>query len=85
LRTGSTPSPKPSRSGDDRSDRLGAERARYKDEILEIGGLSIHDEEAFPEEIFPGDVLVMYGAYRTAGLDDDLAAPREVPPSPEPS
>ncbi len=24
--------------------------ARYKDEILEIGDLAIHDEEAFPEE-----------------------------------
>jgi len=59
--------------------------ARYKDKILEIGDLAIHDEEAFPEEIFPGDVLVMSGAYRTAGLDDDRAAPRDVPPSPEPS
>ena len=54
--------------------------ARYPDEILEIGDLTIHDKEAFPEEIFPGDVLVMSGAYRTAGLDDDTAAPREVPP-----
>ena len=26
--------------------------ARYKDEILEIGDLAIHDEEAFPEETF---------------------------------
>ena len=24
--------------------------ARYKDEILEVGDLAIHDEEAFPEE-----------------------------------
>jgi hypothetical protein len=66
------------------ADRLGAERFRYKDEILEICDLSIHDAEAFPEEIFPGDLLVMSGAYQTAGLDDDLAAPHDVPPSPEP-
>ena len=26
--------------------------ARYKDEILEIGDLAIHDEEAFPDETF---------------------------------
>ena len=26
--------------------------ARYKDEILEVGDLAIHDEEAFPEETF---------------------------------
>jgi hypothetical protein len=57
---------------------------RYKDELLEIGDLAIHDEEAFPEKICPGDVLVMDGAHRTR-LDDDLAAPRDVPPSPEPS
>ncbi len=24
--------------------------ARYKDEILEVGDLAIHDEEAFPED-----------------------------------
>ena len=24
--------------------------ARYKDEVLEVGDLAIHDEEAFPEE-----------------------------------
>ena len=25
---------------------------RYKDEILEVGDLAIHDEEAFPDETF---------------------------------
>jgi Amt family ammonium transporter len=32
---------------------------RYSDEILEIGDLAIHDEEAFPQEI---------GAFAMAGL-----------------
>ena len=26
--------------------------ARYRDEILEVGDLAIHDEEAFPDETF---------------------------------
>ena len=33
--------------------------ARYKDEILEIGDLAIHEEEAFPEETL---------AHRTGGF-----------------
>jgi Amt family ammonium transporter len=33
--------------------------ARYKDEILEIGDLAIHDEEAFPEETFAERVGAM--------------------------
>src|SRR6202020_3666974 len=39
---------------------------RYKDEILEIGDLAIHGEEAFPEETLatPSD-----GAFAMAGLD----------------
>jgi Amt family ammonium transporter len=37
--------------------------ARYKDEILEIGDLAIHDEEAFPEETLAERV----GAFAMAG------------------
>ncbi len=40
--------------------------ARYKDEILEIGDLAIHDEEAFPEEQFAERV----GAFAMAGIGE---------------
>ena len=33
--------------------------ARYKDEILEVGDLAIHGEEAFPEETFAERVGAM--------------------------
>ena len=32
---------------------------RYKDEILEVGDLAIHGEEAFPEETFAERVGAM--------------------------
>ncbi len=37
---------------------------RYKDEILEVGDLAIHDEEAFPEE----RIAVRAGAFHLAGV-----------------
>jgi Amt family ammonium transporter len=40
--------------------------ARYKDDILEIGDLGIHGEEAFPEESF---ATRTDGAFALAGLD----------------
>jgi Amt family ammonium transporter len=40
--------------------------ARYKDEILEIGDLAIHDEEAFPEERL---ATRTEGAFAMAGID----------------
>jgi Amt family ammonium transporter len=43
--------------------------ARYKDEILEVGDLAIHGEEAFPEETFAERV----GAMAMAG--DDPGSP----------
>ena len=40
--------------------------ARYKDEILEVGDLAIHGEEAFPEETL---AMRTDGAFAMAGLD----------------
>ena len=40
--------------------------ARYKDEILEVGDLAIHGEEAFPEETFASR---SDGAFAMAGID----------------
>ena len=40
--------------------------ARYKDEILEVGDLAIHGEEAFPEETLASR---SDGAFAMAGLD----------------
>jgi hypothetical protein len=44
--------------------------ARYKDEILEVGDLAIHGEEAFPEETF---ATRSDGAFALAGIGE--AAP----------
>jgi Amt family ammonium transporter len=57
---------------------------RYSDEVLEIGDLAIHDEEAFPVDIsFTEDVLVMGGgtlAVAGAGAGESMALPPEPPP-----
>ncbi len=54
--------------------------ARYKDEILEIGDLAIHDEEAFPEE----RLALRTGAFALAGIDAGSVS-RPVPsPPPDP-
>ena len=47
--------------------------ARYKDEILEIGDLAIHDEEAFPEET----LVARVGGFAMAS---EAAAPVASPP-----
>ena len=39
--------------------------ARYKDEVLEVGDLAIHDEEAFPEETL---AVRTGGAFEMAGI-----------------
>jgi Amt family ammonium transporter len=39
---------------------------RYKDEVLEIGDLAIHDEEAFPEEV----LVSRTGGFAMAGLSE---------------
>ena len=67
--------------------------ARYKDEILEVGDLAIHGEEAFPEERFAERIGAMSMAGDappgggggeltvTAGVDDRLASkPGDWPP-----
>jgi len=54
--------------------------ARYKDEILEIGDLAIHDEEAFPEETLATRV----GAFEMAGLSVGSTSPPTADPPPPP-
>jgi Amt family ammonium transporter len=53
--------------------------ARYKDEILEVGDLAIHGEEAFPEETF---ATRSDGAFAMAGLDKGSSREPEPPPPP---
>jgi len=56
--------------------------ARYKDEILEVGDLAIHGEEAFPEEAF---AMRSDGAFAMAGLDKGSGStPALAEPSPPP-
>ena len=45
--------------------------ARYKDEVLEVGDLAIHGEEAFPEETLASRIGVLAGA--TSGAGGELA------------
>ena len=51
--------------------------ARYKDEVLEVGDLAIHGEEAFPEDA--GFATRSDGAFAMAGID------KGGPPEPEPA
>ncbi len=48
--------------------------ARYKDEILEVGDLAIHDEEAFPEETLAERVGVLAGSGSSAAESPPPAA-----------
>jgi Amt family ammonium transporter len=50
--------------------------ARYKDEILEIGDLAIHGEEAFPEDSF---AMRSDGAFAMAGLDKGSGSASDPP------
>jgi Amt family ammonium transporter len=57
--------------------------ARYKDEILEIGDVAIHDEEAYPDEA----ISVRTGgggAFAMAGIDVGSLSPPMKEPSPPP-
>jgi Amt family ammonium transporter len=54
--------------------------ARYKDEILEIGDLAIHDEEAFPEETLAQRV----GAFEMAGIAVGSPSPPPIASDPPP-
>ena len=53
--------------------------ARYRDDVLEVGDLAIHGEEAFPEE---GFATRSDGAFAMAGLERGDS--REPEPEPEP-
>jgi Amt family ammonium transporter len=53
--------------------------ARYKDDILEVGDLAIHGEEAFPEETL---AMRTDSAFAMAGIDK--SPPREPEPAPPP-
>ena len=46
---------------------------RYRDAILEVGDLAIHDEEAFP----PDSIAIRSGAYEMADYGASIAAPPE--------
>ena len=59
--------------------------ARYKDEILEIGDLAIHDEEAFPDETL-AERVSSSSAFEMAGLTGSGAkAPPPTAPEPPPA
>jgi ammonia channel protein AmtB len=45
---------------------------RYKDDVLEIGDLAIHGEEAFPEETF---AMRIGGAFAEAGIGEHRDRP----------
>ena len=55
--------------------------ARYKDEILEVGDLAIHGEEAFPEETL---AMRTDGAFAMAGLDKGGSGSSAEPDDPAP-
>ena len=54
--------------------------ARYKDEVLEVGDLAIHGEEAFPAETLAERV----GAMSMAGDAAPSKGPDDLPTSAEP-
>jgi Amt family ammonium transporter len=58
--------------------------ARYSDDILEIGDLAIHDEEAFPDETF-AQRTSSASAFELAGLTGSKSPPlgSEPPPAGE--
>ncbi len=56
--------------------------ARYKDEILEVGDLAIHDEEAFPEETLAHRVGAEFAMAGGSVPSVGSAAPTEQPPPP---
>jgi ammonium transporter, Amt family len=60
--------------------------ARYKDDILQVGDVAIHDEEAYPEEalaVRTGDGGA--GTFELAGLDVGSTSPLPPPRPPDPS
>jgi len=59
--------------------------ARYKDEILEVGDLAIHGEEAFPEDSGFATATRTDGAFALAGIDKGGPEPSEPAAPPPPS
>jgi hypothetical protein len=57
---------------------------RYSDEILEVGDLAIHDEEAFPEGISPEDARLLEEALVGAGLGEGMPPDPGLAPSTHP-
>ena len=53
--------------------------ARYKDEVLEVGDLAIHGEEAFPEETL---AMRTDSAFAMAGISTGASEPKEDYPVP---
>jgi Amt family ammonium transporter len=58
--------------------------ARYSDEVLEVGDMAIHDEEAFPEGVSPEDAELMEEALVMAGIGEDTPPDPGLPPSTHP-
>jgi Amt family ammonium transporter len=58
--------------------------SRYKDEILEVGDMAIHDEEAFPEGVSPEEAQVMSDALVGAGLGEGMPPDPGLAPSTHP-
>jgi ammonium transporter, Amt family len=56
--------------------------ARYKEDVLEVGDLAIHGEEAFPEETL---ATRTDGAFAMAGIDSGGSRRTEAEPEPEPT
>ena len=55
--------------------------ARYPDEILEVGDLAIHDEEAFPDETLAERVTTS-SAFEMAGITGSKPPPTGSDPPP---
>jgi Amt family ammonium transporter len=58
--------------------------SRYSDEVLEVGDMAIHDEEAFPEGISSEEAVIMEEALVHAGIGDDTPPDPGLPPSTHP-
>jgi Amt family ammonium transporter len=58
--------------------------ARYSDEILEVGDMAIHDEEAFPEGVSPEEAEIMEEALVMAGIGEGTPPDPGLAPSTHP-
>ena len=58
--------------------------SRYSDEILEVGDMAIHDEEAFPEGVSPEEAEIMEEALVMAGIGEGTPPDPGLAPSTHP-